>query len=253
MDYAFIKASLNLHAVLQNLEELVRYDPTSAELARPWRVAIQFIVRNGPTAYIQFKDGTCTVEAKRHPHPDVKLYFTSPDHLNRMMDNNANPIPLKGFTRLKFLTKEFPKVTDRLEYYLKPTDERLKSPEYLVLNTRMTLNTAAFAVRDLALYDPIGKLNAAHIPDGTIVMEILPDGPAVHIRFEDGRIEVEKASAKNPMALMQMRDMETASAFLNGRLDAFTAVAAGDIRIRGRIPMIDAMGTILDRIPHYLS
>ena len=61
-------------------------------------------------------------------------------HLNKMFDGNSNPIPLKGFTKLGFLDKEFSKVTDKLEYYLKPTPELLEDPNYLNINTNIYFN-----------------------------------------------------------------------------------------------------------------
>lgn len=253
MDAPYVKACLNLYAVLQNIEELVRHDRDAARLVQNWRVGIRFIVRKGPSVHIEFKNGTCTVGHIANTPADVKLYFTSPDHLNRMMDGRANPIPIKGFTRLGFLTREFSRLTDNLESYLKPDETRLADPAVLALNTRMTLYTAAFAAREIALHDSIGRLIAPSIPDGTVTLAILPDGPAVTIRFNGGDIHVKKTAAETPDALMQMDGVGTAHEFLNGRIDTFAAIADGRIRIRGRIPMIDAMGTILDRVPRYLS
>lgn len=253
MDEAYVKACLNLYAVLQNLEELVLYDAESASQSKDWHIAIQFSVRNGPAAHIFFDKGRCTVGRGTHPKPQVKLYFTSPDHLNRMMEGNANPIPLKGFTYLGFLSRDFSRLTDRLEAFLKPDEDRLADPDFLALNTRMTLYTAAYAARELSLYDEVGRLIAPSIPDGAISLSILPDGPAATLRFDRGNIDVDKSSADAPDALLQMDGMTTAHDFFNGRLDTFAAIADGRIRIRGRIPMIDAMGTILDRVPHYLS
>ncbi len=248
-----VKAHLNLYAVMQNMEELVAHDRETIDIARSWDISIQFSVRNGPAGFLAFQNGSCRFGRGQHPSPSVRLFFTSPAHFNRMIDGNGNPIPLKGLTRLGFLTKEFPKATDRLEYFLTPTDELLADPDYLALNTRMTLNTAAFAVVELARYDRIGRLNAAHIMDGGVLMKILPDGPAAHIVFENGRATAGKATLEKPMACMFMKDMITANRFLNGKLDAFTAIAGGDVMIRGQTPMLDAMSNILDRIPLYLS
>jgi hypothetical protein len=253
MPDAFVKACLNLNAVLPNLEELVRHDSESARLSRYWQLCIQFRVRNGPAAHIVFDAGACRVSPGIHPKPQIKLYFTSPSHFNRMMDGKANPVPLKGFTRLGFLTREFPKLTERLESYLKPTADLLSDPECMALNTRMTLYTAAFAARELALHDTVGRLLASSIPDGSVSMMVMPDGPAATLRFARGAIDIVKSADETPDALMQMDGMDTAHEFLNGQLDTFAAIASGRIRIRGRIPMIDALGTILDRVPRYLS
>lgn len=253
MSYDLIKANLNLHAVLQNLEDLVAYDPQTAELAKDWRIAIQFSVKGGPQAFVAFDNGACRVGRGSHPTPSVKLFFTSPGHLNRMMDGKANPIPLKGFTRLGFLAKEFPKATDRLEYFLKPAPDRLEDADYLALNTRMTLNTAAFSVPELAALDPLAQMSAAHIQDGTVLIKILPDGPAAHVSFAGGRIEAGKTEVERPMAKLLLRNMRIANDFFNGRLDLFTAVAVGDVIIKGQTPMLDALGLILDRVPAYLE
>ena len=253
MSHSLIKANLNLYAVLTNLEDLVKYDEETKKLAKDWDISIQFLVKNGPKAYVQFKNGVCTVGKGKIKRPKVKLFFTSPDHLNRMFEEDASPIPLKGFTKLGFLTKDFPKVTDKLEYYLKPTDELLQDEKYMELNTRFTINTAAFAIREIGLYDPTGKNISSHIMDGTILMQIEPEGPKVNITFEKGDIIPEKGNKENPMAALSFKNLKIASDFLLGKSDTFTEVATGNVSIRGRAGMLDAVSLILDRIPLYLT
>jgi len=253
MSYDLIKANLNLYAVLKNLEDLIEYDPEMKQLAKDWDVSIQFSVSGGPNAYIEFKNGVCTVGNGKYKKPSVKLYFTSPDHLNKMMDGDGNPIPLKGFTKLGFLTKDFPKVTDKLEYYLKPTDELLKDKQYLELNTRMTLNTAAFAVREIGSLDPIVKNVASHIQDGGIVLTVLPDGPTVSITIKDGEMIPAKSGVDKPMAKLTFKNIKVANDFLNGKSDTFTEVANGNVALKGQTGMVDALSLVLDRIPHYLG
>ncbi len=253
MVHELIKARLNLYAVLKNLEDLVKYDSEMAELSKNWNLSIQFSVIRGPRAYIEFQGGQCRVGRGKHYAPAIKLFFITPAHLNRMMDGKGNPIPLKGFTKIPFLTGDFTKLTDRLEYYLRPTEERLKEKAYLELNTRFTLNTAAFALREIGELDPVGKQVASHIPDGTVLMKILPDGPAVTILFQDGQIEPGMGEMNRPMACMFMKNVQVANDFLNAKIDAFTAIASGDVTIKGQIPMLDALSLILDRIPIYLA
>jgi hypothetical protein len=248
-----IKAHLNLYAVLRNLEDIVEYDRETASLVMDWDVSVQFSVFNGPRAYIEFRGGVCTVGRGRYEDPSVILLFLSPAHLNRMIEGRGNPIPIKGFTRLGFLKRDFTRVTEKLEYYLKPTPELLEDEEYLALNTRLTLHTAAFAVREIGLLDPIGKLVASHIGNGSVNLKILPHGPAVCVNFKDGDIEPRKGEAERPMAVMWMKNVKAANDFLSGKTDAFTAIASGDVMIRGQIPMLESLSLILDRIPHYLS
>jgi len=253
MSDQLIKANLNLYAVLKNLEDLVGCDPDTALRVKNWRVSIAFNVLRGPKAYVEFKGGVCTVGKGRSRSPSVVLFFTSPGHLNRMMDGKANPVPLKGFTRLGFLRNDFTKITEKLEYYLKPTDELLKEPRYLELNTRLTLNTAAFAVEEIGRHDPIGKLATGRAGNGAVNIKILPNGPAVHVIFLGGAVHAGRGEAENPMALLQMKDWQVANDFLNNRTDPFTAIASGDVIIKGQIPLLESLSSILDRIPHYLS
>ncbi len=253
MTAELIKSNLNLYAVLQNLEDLVAWDPEMKTFTANWRISIQFSVRNGPQAHIVFEDGRCRVGRGNVSDPTVKLFFLSPAHLNRMMDGKGNPIPLKGFTKLPFLSKEFARLTTRLEHFLKPTDELLADYTYLAMNTRLTMNTAVFAVRELALLDPIARLAVSHIRNGAVLMKILPEGPAVHIIFHNGAIEAGRGEIDKPMACMFMRNVQVANAFLNGKMDAFSAIAAGEVSIKGQTPMLDAMSLVLDRIPLYLS
>lgn len=253
MSYDFVKANLNLYAVLRNLEDLPVYDPDMAEVIRTWNISIQFNVMNGPKGYVLFKDGICSFGEGIHPSPTVKLFFTSPAHFNKMMDGKGSPIPLKGLTKLKFLMKDFPKVTDRLEHYLKPDPEKMKDSAYMKINTIFTLNTAVFAVKELALHDTIGKLNAAHIMDGTVLFDVLPDGPQAYLTFNKGAISATKGRPDKPMAIMQFKDLQSANDLLNNVSDPFTAVASGDVLLRGRIVMIDSINQILDRVAHYLT
>lgn len=248
-----VKAHLNLYAVLKNLEDLVSHDPETARLVRNWNISLAFHVRGGPKAYVEFKGGGCNVGKGKGRRASVILFFTSPAHLNRMMEGKANPIPLMGFTKLAFLKKDFKLVTDKLEYYLRPTEALLKDQDYFELNTRLTLSTAAFAVPEIGRYDPIGRLAAGRAGNGTVNIKILNQGPAFHIVFHEGAIQACRREADKPSAHMHMKDWRVANDFLNNKIDPFTAIASGDVIIKGRILLLESLSLILDRIPHYLS
>jgi hypothetical protein len=253
MGFQYTKACLNLYAVIKNLEDLCVYDPESMALIRDWNLSIQFSVLGGPAASITFANGKCSVERGELKSPTISLFFATSSHLNKMFDNKAMPIPLKGFTKLGFLSKEFPKLTNRLEYYLKPTDELLADRPYLEMNTRLTLTTATFAVAELAASDPIGKLAAAHLNLGDLVLKILPDGPATTLTIGHGTMSAAKGEAATPIGRMLFKDFKTANDLFNNKIDPFTAVAAGDIQLWGQLGTIDSINLILDRIPAYLQ
>jgi hypothetical protein len=248
-----IKAYLNLHAVLQNLEDLVKLDGQMAQLTKDWELAVEFSVRNGPSAFVEFKNGVCRHGTNAHGNPTIKLYCTSADHLNRVFDGKATPIPLKGFLRLGFLKREFAQLTNRLTYYLRPEVGRPDDERYLKLHTILTLQTALYAVKVLAMLEPTSRKIAAHIPAGALEVVVLPAGPCLHLVFDKGGISVAKGPAKRPMAKMAFKDFRVVRAVLTGHLDGFLAVANGDVVLQGQLPMIDSLNLILDRVPRYLS
>ncbi|MBU2490399.1 MAG: hypothetical protein KKA60_13500, partial [Proteobacteria bacterium] len=74
MDRELVMANLNAYAVLQNLEDLVALDPESAQAAKNWKISIQFVVRNGPKAFVSFRDGRCKVGRGSYTNPDIILF-----------------------------------------------------------------------------------------------------------------------------------------------------------------------------------
>jgi hypothetical protein len=254
VDYQSILAHLNLRAVLPNLEALVANDDQAAAIAKKSNMCIRFRVRNGPDAYVKFEQGACRVGQGDPGRTDILLFFTSCEHLNKMFDGQSNPIPLKGFTKIGFLTGTFQKLTDRLEYFLKPDDtDAKKDADYTAINTNLMMLTAARAISVLSKTEGAGRAIAAGIPDGSVLMKVLPDGPAVSISFKGGQAEMVKGEVDAPLACMFMKNEQIANDLLNQKLDPFAAIAGGDVMIRGQIPMLDGMDLMLDRIGLYLE
>ena len=269
MSYDSIRARLNLHAVLPNLEDVVRDDPQMRALVSDVRVTVKFLVAGGPRAYVRFAGGVCTVGRGLGPGaegpgaagdpagpsatPSVILSFASASHLNKMFDGTGSPIPLWGFNHLGFLRNEFTELSDRMAYYLAPTDELLAHPGYLAMNTLLTLNTAAFAVPVLLESDAECMPLRHALGSGTIVVKVLPDGPAVSLVCGDSGVLPVKGELTHPSALVLLRDLPTANAFLNGKLDMFAAAVTGDVQIWGHVKPVDAMALVLDRVAKYLT
>ena len=253
MDVNLIRAHLNLYAVLQNLEDLVALDPEMAEFTRTWNLSIQFAVMNGPSAFLEFKNGACKHGVGKHPNPTVRLFFLSPAHVNKMFAGTGTPIPLKGFSKLGFLQKDFARLTARLEYFLKPAKDQVQDDFYCKINTTLTLYTVAYAVQELAQLEPTCNKLAAATPNGMLMIRVLPDGPAVHLTIENGRFTAGKGVNEQATSRMTFKDIYAANDLLGGRLDAFLAVAEQRLMIQGVIPIIDNVSLIMDRVEKYLA
>ena len=253
MDVNLIRARMNLFAVLQNLEDLVALDSEMTKFTRSWNLSIQFSVLNGPSAFLEFKQGSCKHGAGKHPNPTVRLLFLSPAHVNKMFDGKGSPIPLKGFSKLGFLQKDFAKLTGRLEYFLKPAKGQVQDETYRKINTTLSLYTAAYAVRELALLEPTCKQLANATPNGVLMIHVLPDGPAVHLTVEKGLFAVGKGVHAHPTAKMTFKDLKAANDLLGGRLDVSLAVSEQSLMLSGVLPVIENTTMILDRVEKYLA
>ncbi len=254
MSHSLIKANLNLHAVLPNLEALVEQDPEIQELVSSRDLSMQFAVWNGPKVRLVFRHGRCRVVPEFRLNSSVILLFATPGHLNAVMENRGSPVPInRNPLILPFLIRDFPRLSSRLEQVLRPTPEDLENPDFLALHTRLLLNTAARAAAILSVHDPRARSAASRIRDGIISLQVLPHGPAVHLKAENHVLTMHPGVAPDAKAWMEIKDMATAQRFLSGALDPFTAIATGDVAIRGQAPMLDALSIILDRVEYYLK
>lgn len=245
------KANINIYAVLRNLEDLIDIDEEMKDLIKDKDISIYFVVKNGPKAHLQFKDGKCSFREGKGKC-NIKLFFKSPEHLNQMFEGKANPIPLKGLTKISFLKNEFTKMTDKLAYYLKPNETLLNDAKYFKINTVLTAYTAFFSLAQIANTDKIGKVNSKRIPDGVVSISVL-NGPSVNLNVKEGHIEAKKGPGKSPRAFMTFDSIGTANAILNGKIDSYTAIGTGRFVIKGYVPMIDNMNKILAMVPSYLK
>jgi len=219
-------------------------------LIKDKNLSLQIDVKNGPAGVISFKDGQCKFQRGKSPS-NIKLYFRSPQHFNDMVDGRANPMILKGFTKLGFLTKDFTTLTDRLSYYLKPTESLLADQAYARVNTTLTAYTAFFALAEIGNTDPLGKHNGSRIPNGTIAISV-DNGPAIGIEAKAGKLSAKKGLPSTCRASMTFSDMTVAGELLNGKVDSYSCIACKTLKMKGFIPMLDNMNKLLGQVPDYL-
>ena len=134
-------AYINMYAVLGTLENLCELAPEApALLTNKKPVSIGFEVKGGPSATITFKNGKCRME-QGCKNCDVKLPFSSCEKFNGLIDGTVTPIPSKGFTKIGFLLKDFTKLTDLLNKYMRPDPADLENEEFFNISTQLMLYT----------------------------------------------------------------------------------------------------------------
>ncbi|MDR1734991.1 MAG: hypothetical protein LBR73_08950 [Oscillospiraceae bacterium] len=245
-------AYINMFGVMGAMENLCELDASArALLTNKKPIRLCFDVKDGPKATFTFANGRVRVDPGVHKC-DVKIPLGSPQKFNDVVDGKATPIPVKGFQHIGFLTKDFDKLSKKLESYLRPTEEDLADPEFFEISTTLTLYVLGTALAQVADYDEIGKFSAHLIPDGDIGFSV-KDGPAVTIHFKNHVAAAEKTRAVKPRAIMEFESIELARALFDGKVNALACIGNGSITMRGMINMIDNLNRVMDRAALYLS
>ncbi|MCP3870505.1 MAG: hypothetical protein GY703_20920 [Gammaproteobacteria bacterium] len=249
-----VMARINLFGVLRSIQELVVLDASSHDLVKDTKLTVEFVVRGGFRGALKFCEGSCEFIEGRDSKVDIRLFFTSPAHFNRMIDGKANPIPLKGLFKIGFLTGPFTKLTDRLTYFLRPEEGLLEDPEFFTINTKLTAFVAFHSLSEVGNWDDLGRMSASGTPDGVLQMQVQEeDGPALAITATGGRLSTSVGVHPDYRCLMWFKDLKSLSQILNGEMDAYTVFAQNRAGIRGYIPMADKLNPILQLLPGYLS
>lgn len=232
-------------------------DPASKEIAKNIKpIAVEFNVPEVGSAVIAFKDGKCTF-TRGKGKSSLKLYFTSPEHFNKLIDGEKT-IPLfYNVFKVGFLLKEFTQLTDRMSYYLQPKPEEkealLADRDYFVINTTLTAYTAFFAMAEIANSDFVGKACAKRTADGTILCRIGDDGPAINFVVKNHKFSAAKGSIDQPKALMRFSCLEFAHKLLNGQASSFGGMGSGDFAISGAVDMLEQVAKLLNVVSEYLA
>jgi len=244
-------AHINLYALLGSLSTLCAVDDESRALITGRNLSVTFRIRKGPCLTLQFKDGQCTA-LPQVGSGQVQLYFRSYQHFNAMIDGQANPIPLWGFTKIGFLTGPFDQLSKRLEYFLRPTDELLADPQYRAVNTALLISVALNAAIEVANRDPELAQIRKGLPSGDIQFSVA-GGPEQGIRIAPGQVSALPSVPIQPRASMRFADMDAACDLLNGRQDSFSCIAAGRLQLTGYIPLLDNFDKFLFKVNQYLN
>lgn len=245
-------AYINMYAILGTLENLCELDPKASALVADIKpITVGFVVNDGPSATITFKNGRCRME-QGCTECDIKLPFSSCEKFNGLINGTVTPIPSKGFIHIKFLLNTFIKLTDILTSYLRPSEEDLKDNEFFNISTSLLFYAISVAISQIGNYDKIGKFSAEHIVDGDIMMSI-KDGPKATIRAKNGHLVTLKKAPEEPRAIMEFGSMKLANQLFNGQVNAIAQIGEGNITMNGMINMLDNMNRILDRVGLYLA
>jgi glutamate-1-semialdehyde 2,1-aminomutase len=249
-----LQASVYLKAILALMEDLVEYDQVAAEAIAGQALILQLEVKGGRVAHLEIHEGKILHGIGRHPRPDVRLTFKTPNLLNRMFaGEDVRPGIRKGFTHLKFLTQKFPVLADRLSYYMEGEGQVADSPEAERFLVRLGLHAMLAGLAVVASDDPLLADTAASTPAGTLLVNVLPDGPHgtfAKIPHNGGYefVSTFEQPVDHPNAVMEFSSLDVARRLIDGQLSAVIAIGTGQVDIRGSLPLTEKVNILLSRL-----
>jgi hypothetical protein len=245
-------AFINLHAILGSLVWLCKLDEQARSLIADKKISLGITVKNGPSATLSFDHGQCSITPQVESC-DIKLAFSTCAKFNGMIDGTVTPIPIKGFTKIGFLTKQFTALTNMLTNYLRPDPQALEDKEFFRTSTLLMFHLIVEAIAQIGNEDKIGRASASYIQDGLVQLAIR-DGLQLGVMAKDHRLTaLHQDLPRRPMSYMEFASLELARDLFDGKINAVASVGQGQIRIGGMISQIDNVNRILDRVAVYLA
>ena len=246
------KACINMKGVLRSLTYLCDLDHEAADIIKAANITVQFSIRQGPVARLIFKGGKCAFE-DGNGKSDIKLYFSSPEKFNNMMEGKATPGIHKGFTKLGFLLKDFAKLTKRLEYYLKPDPDTVQDEAFKTINTLLTFYTAFNSLAEIGMHDPVGVRIMQKSGNGQLCASIENTKHLVRVKVAKGEIKTIGISDGSPEFHLIFTDIDKTGDVLNGKCDFITAIGLGDVKMKGYIPVMMSVEHLVPLLANYLQ
>ncbi|MFH1537520.1 MAG: hypothetical protein ABIH66_01080 [bacterium] len=247
-------ATLNLHAILPLLEEIVGFDEEAAKIIKGWNASLRFSVSGGPAATLKFRNGKLKTTPDKNGIPSVGFWFSSPEKLNNMFEGKGIPVLWTGFWHIGIL-KGFMALTKRLEYYMKNEnpDQLLSDRKIFDFYIKLSLYTIVRGVKAVAENDPEVRPLFEKARDGTVQIEVLPDGPTVHATLRGGKVEAGIGPAEKANCYMRFRNSDVAYRLIKGELDSFAALGSCDLIVDGFVPLVDTLDIALEHLGRYLQ
>jgi hypothetical protein len=120
------------------------------------------------------------------------------------------------------------------------------------LKARMLCEAALRGLAEVAARDPGLDERMHHMPDGSVAVEA-PGAFSLGLKKTGRRIEVLDTAPRSPNARLSFRDASSAVAVFSGSRPAVVALGAGEVAIRGLLPLIQGLFAVLDRLGDYLA
>ena len=248
-----IKAHLYLHAVLPQLEEVVRVDAAAQAVVAGWRSSIALQVAGGPGVRLEVADGRLRAVRRGRGLPSLGLLLAGPAAAVRMFEaGGATPLPWMGAWRLR-LIRGLRALSGRLQYYLKEDRARLEGDGAFVPAVTIRLAVLVYAIAVLGECWEEGRRIAAEGAANGVAAIGVAGGEPLLLSSADGRLTAARARTARPNVAVEFADPAAAYGILTGSADLWTAIGTGDVRLRGHLLLLDPILQLMARVGSFLG
>ena len=247
-----IKAHLYLHAVLPQLEEVVRVDAAAQAEVAGWRNSIGLRVAGGPGLRLEVAAGRLRALRRGRGLPSLGLLLLGHGAVVRLFEGGgAAPLPWIGAWRPR-LINGLRALSGRLQYYLRSERERLDADGTFAAAVAIRLAVLVYAIGVLAeAWDEGRRIAAQAGADGVAAIGIAGH-PPLQLSSARGRLRVARGAPRAPNVTAEFADPEAAYGVLSGALDLWTALGTGALRLRGLLPLLEPIFQLMARVGRFL-
>jgi len=222
------------------MEELARVSPRAQTLIAGWDCSVEFAVAGLGGAAVTFKDGMVSVLRERCREAVISLWFASSRQVvNQFAGGGFSlPLPRRGILRLASLWR-FHRVGKILE-------------EELEQHPRLLLSVALGSLGPLIEHDAKARELMRDCPAGVAEFGVPTSGLFGWVEWRNGEVRWGRGRAAAAEVMVHFRDEQIALAALRGELDEWAAIGAGDLVVRGLVPLAEALGVVMERAECYV-
>jgi len=247
-----IKAHLYLHAVLPQLEEVVRVDRAAQQVVAGCRGSIGLQVAGGPGLRLEVASGGLRAVRRGRGLPSVGLLLLGPGAAVRMFEGRgAVPLPWIGAWRPR-LIGGLRALSARLQYYLRSERAQLEADGTFAAAVVIRLAVLVHAIGVLAeVWEEGRRIAASGAAAGVAEIGIVAY-PPLQVTSGQGRLQVARGAQAQANVTVQFADPATAYDVLTGTLELWTALGTGAVRLRGQLPLLDPILQLMPRVGRFL-
>ena len=245
-----LRARLHLFAVIPAIPELLRLSPKARELLGNRRFSVRIACRE---LKIDLALAGGRARSLRNPalRPPIRLRFLTYRQLNRSFaDQGGVPVPIFDPRHVRDLCA-FSGISGLLREILHPGTPAGEAGSSV--ETRLRLRIALMAVAELIRHEPFSSGLFSGNEDWCVRIGI--DG--TDFRFEIGARNGSIYSVPRwecpAQAELRFAGPEIAGHALRPDFDSLAAVNETQIRISGRLPLVEQLSVVLDRVHAYLD